>query len=161
VDWDGRNKEKILEANEPDLGPMLLLDVSEGRNLGLIFYHLAFSVFLAQENSCYLRLVDLDTAEVKPLKEATGDGFEFTSVGNATLSPDGSKVAYVYEDPDMNSVLAVRDVDGEEEQILLRRDGWELTGRLDYGLSLDWAEDDTLYVWTGHDSGLLLKLGTE
>lgn len=58
-------------------------------------------------------------------------------------------------------MLAVRDVHGDGERILLQSDDHEFTGMLDNGLSLDWAEDDTLCVWADPNSGLLLKLGTE
>jgi Tol biopolymer transport system component len=161
VDRGGREDEQILEVNDPEKGSPLLMGVSETVQLGLIWYPRAAGVLAVQPNVSHYALVDLDTGRVEPLKEASGDEIEFILVGNATLSPDGSKVAYVYRDLEMTNYLVVRDLSGGEENILFETDEFALGGRIDFGLGLDWALDDTIYVWTDFQSGLLLKVGAK
>jgi hypothetical protein len=127
----------------------------------LIWYPRAAGVMAVQPNVSYYALVDLDTGETEPLKTASGDEIEFLGVGNATLSPDGSKVAYVYRDLERTNYLVVRDLSGGEENILFETDEFALGPGFDFGLGLDWARDDTIYVSTGSQSGLLLKVGAK
>lgn len=161
VDPDGRDDEQILEAEDAEQGPPLLMGVSEGANLGLVWYYLAAGRYAPQPNVSHYALADLDTGEIEPLKQASGDELEFFGVTNATLSPDGSKVAYVYRDMDMTWYLVVRDVAGGEENILFKTDVLMMGGGLDFGLGLDWALNDMIYVWTNFQTGLLLELGAD
>ncbi len=161
VNRDGRDDRQILEVEEKEQGPPLLMGVTEGENLGLIWYFRAAGRTGLQPNVSHFALVDLETGETEVLKEAKGDEIEFVGMTNATLSPDGSKVAYVYSDLEQTSYLVVRDVAGGEENILFKADEFPLGGSIGYGLGLDWAENDTIYVWTGFESGLLLEVGVK
>lgn len=161
VNRDGRDDEQILEPDDVELGPPFLMGVSEGENLGLIWYYRAAGRMVAQPNVSLYALVDLKTGKTEPLKEAKSDEIEFVAIANATLSPDGSKVAYVYHDLEKMAYLVVRDVTGGEENILLETDELTLGGSINIGLGLDWALNDTIYVWTGFESGLLLEVGAK
>jgi Tol biopolymer transport system component len=110
--------------------------------------------FYSQANVSYCDLVDLNTGEVEPLKQATSDATEFYGPMVATFSPDGSKVLYVYVDASEEVQLAVRDLDGGTENVLLTLERTE--GFYGRGCSLTWAENDTIYL---PGSNLLLTLG--
>lgn len=161
VDGDGRDEKQIVEAEQDEQGPPLLMGVSEGERLALIWYPRAAGMLALEPNVSHYALADLDTGRVEPLKEASGDEIEFLGVRNATLSPDGSKVAYVYRTPEGTLHLAVRDASGGEENVLWETDEQMLGSSADYGLGLDWAQDDTIFAWTGFQSGLMLRVGAK
>jgi hypothetical protein len=163
VGRDGRDDEQILEVEDAELGPPLLMGVSGAENLGLIWYYQAAGMRGSQPNASYHALIDLDSGETEPLKEASDDEYEFVGLSNATLSPDGSKVAYVYRTFDEQAWrLVVRDIGGGEENILFETGEFLLGGSMHYGLGLDWATNDTVFVSTDLGKGLLLlELGTD
>ena len=129
----------------------------------LILYYLAQGALGAGPNVSYFYILDLETGAVAPLKQAAGQEAEFSGLSKARLSPDGSKVLYVYrylvgEEPEFR--LAVRDVEGGAENVLLASAD-PLGFQTELGLGLDWAANDTLYVATSPSSGLLITLGTD
>jgi hypothetical protein len=159
---DGKGPRRLL-GPDPELGPPLLMDVAAQGDKALILYYLAQGALGAGPNVSYFYILDLETGTVAPLKKAAGEEAEFSGLSKARLSPDGSKVLYVYrylagEEPEFR--LAVRDVEGGAENVLLASAD-PLGFQTELGLGLDWAVDDTLYVATSPSSGLLITLGTD
>jgi dipeptidyl aminopeptidase/acylaminoacyl peptidase len=159
---DGQDP-RLLLGPDPELGPPMLMGVAARGNTALILYYQAQGAFGSAPNVSYFFILDLETGAVAPLKQATGQEVEFSSLSKARLSPDGSKVLYVYrylagEEPEFR--LAVRDVEGGAENVLLVS-AEPLGFQTELGLGLDWAADDTLYVATSPSSGRLITLGTE
>jgi Tol biopolymer transport system component len=153
---DGQDPEQLVGV-DPEMGPPFLMDVSAKGDQALVIYRLAGARdFYSQANVSYCAIVDLNTGEVRPLKQARGDATEFYGPMVATFSPDGSKVLYVYRDAGEEARLAVRDLEGETENVLLTLERVEIFSGL--GHSLTWAENDTLLL---PSSNLLLSLGTE
>ena len=159
---NGGTPQQVLGATDLEKGLPYLMDVSSQGDRALVGYQYALEV--QGLNSCAFFLLDLKTGEIEPVKQAKGDATEFLSVENATLSPDGSKVLYIYHCVDDEQRLAVRDVDGDTEHILLALP----TGMIYYawsfgpaGSGLDWAQSDTIYVSQLRNHGLLLSLETD
>lgn len=164
ADRDGQNARQIV--SDPEGSPPLLIDVAPARGVALVFDFLGAFQFRPGRNVSYYLLVDIDTGAVEPIKEATGDETEFLSPLNAVLSPDGSKLLYVYRVLGGETRLAVRDVDGGAEHVLRtfddpRGEGSRVpSGYVDIGRGLDWAANETVYVAVSPTSGLLLTLGS-
>ncbi len=155
---DGKNPRQLVGV-DPEMGSPALVDVSERADKALLYYPAA-AMSNPQPNVSYYVLLDLKTGAVEPLKRAKGDQIEFLILANATFSPDGSKVLYVYGDAEKKMHLAVRDLDEETENLLFSAEG-PLGLQREFGLGLDWAEDDTIYAATSFSNGLLIRLGTE
>lgn len=167
VDKDGNNPRRILAA-DPELLPVLG-DVSAQGDKALIFYADAFGM----SNVSYYGLLDLETGQVEPvIQSIDGSECQFRGPFNAVFSPDGSKILYVYRDSDDKFRLVVRDLDSEEENVLLTYEG--ALGMVDgYGAGLDWAGNDTIlaielpmdalpsFFPKLFESGLLLRLESE
>jgi hypothetical protein len=159
---DGQDPRRLL-GPDPELGPPMLMGVATKGDKALILYYLAQGALGAAPNVSYYYILDLETGAVAPLKQATGQEVEFSGLSKARLSPDGSKVLYVYRylaGEEREFRLAVRDVEGGAENVLLASPE-PLGFQTELGLGLDWAVDDTLYVATSPSSGLLLTLGTD
>ncbi len=155
ADANGQNPRQLVGA-DPEMGLPSLMDVSPKGDRALIIYRMAGSQdFFSEPNLSYCALVDLESSAVTPLKEAQGDQVEFYGPTDAIFNPDGSRVLYSYKDAGGQSVLATRDVAGGPETILLTNEVSELF--YGHGLSLVWAENDTLYL---PHAGLLLTLAT-
>jgi len=158
---DGDNPERLLGITKQEMGPPFLLEVSAQGDKALIWYYAVALSFSSEPNISYFALLDLETGRVEPLKQARGTEIEFFGVLNATLSPDGSKVLYIYKPAKDAYQLVARDLDGEAENVL-----WSFEQPLsppsEFGLGLDWADDDTIFVVDGSGSGgLLVSLGVE
>ncbi len=157
ADQDGQNPQHLLGATDSDMGPPFLADVANGGDKALVWYYAASIRFAAAPNRSFFALLDLQTGEVTALKQAQGTELEFGGPADATLSPDGSKILYTYRDASGDFGLAVRQVEGGEENILL-------TAKEPLGVSrsrergLDWANNDVIYVGTPSDTPWLLKV---
>jgi len=161
VDGDGQDPLHLLGLTDQEMGRPVVVDVSAQAGKALIEYPL-LALSQPGPNISRFALLDLKTGAVESLKEATGTGIEFMGVSNATLSPDGSKVLYVYIDGDSQRQLVVRDLTGEAEHVLRISSVGDFLGvSAESGLGLDWAENDTIYAATSPAFGLLLRLGTE
>ncbi len=151
-----RGPQQVVGA-DPDLGPPFLMDVSPTGDQALVIYRLAAARdFFSQPNRSYCAVVDLKTGQVEPLKQAAGADPEFYDPMAGAFSLDGSKVLYVYQDANEQVRLAVRDLDGETENVLLALDKVEVFAGPNHGL--DWAGNDTLVLPFSH---LLLRVGVE
>jgi hypothetical protein len=153
----------LLLGSDPELGPPMLMGVAARGDKALILYYQAAGALGTAPNVSYFYILDLETGAVAPLKQAAGPEVEFSSPSKARLSPDGSKVLYVYRylaGEEIEFRLAVRDVEGDAENVLLVSDE-PLGFQTELGLGLDWADDDTIYVATSPSSGLLLTLAAE
>ena len=94
-------------------------------------------------------LLDLESGERRDLVPGTGSKGE--QCVNATLSPAGTKVMYLYRNRETEkTILAVRDIGGGTEEKLLEWDDTSLGIVRTNGLlgltGLDWATDDTVMV---------------
>ena len=161
---DGRDLRRLLGATDSEMGPPFLIDASSEGDKVLVSYPLGDAQFSDRFNMCLFALVDLQSGTTEPVKKAKGDEIEFILVNDATLSPDGSKVLYVYLDANRETRLAVRDVDGDTENILLTDNGmggFQAGWSRYLGVGLDWAQTDTIYVATHRRSVLLLSLETD
>jgi len=142
---------------DPELGPPFLMDVSPAGDKALVIYRLAAARdFFSQPNRSYCAVVDVKTGQVEPLKQATGAAPEFYGPMAGAFSPAGSKVLYVYQDANAQARLAVRDLGGGAENVLLTMDKVEVFAGPGHGL--DWAGNDTLVLPFSH---LLLRVGVE
>jgi len=160
VDQDGKNAEQLI-GPDPDLGPPFVVDVAPRQDKLLFVYYQALGSLGTKPNVSFFYLLDLKTGATTPIKQAQSDEIEFFTPNNAILSPDGSKVLYVYRTLEKEWRLAVRDLDGETEHILATFDEPVGASR-EMGLGLNWATDDTLYVARAlGQAGLLLTLGTD
>lgn len=144
VDKDGKNPTKLI-GSDPELGPPILVDVASQQNKLLFVYYRALGSLDFEPNTSFYYLLDLETGEAMPIKQAQSDELEFATVGSAILSPDGSKLLYVYRTLEKEWRLVVRDLDDETEHVLATFDEPVGASR-EMGMGLDWADDDTLYI---------------
>ena len=159
ADQEGKNPSKLLGRTDT-MGLPVLIGVSGGAPQALIEYYEAAMRFSAEPNRAFFFLLDLETGETQPLKQAQGEAVEFFGPYAATFSPDGSKVLYTYKDMEDQYWLVVRDLAGGAENVLLTSDA-PLGSGGDIGMGLQWAANDTLYVATSPFDGWLLTLETE
>jgi dipeptidyl aminopeptidase/acylaminoacyl peptidase len=152
VDKDGKNPKHVLRVTE-EMGPVLLLDVSAKGDKALIGYYQFAGLYATKTNLSYCALLDLKTGDVEPLKEASPEATEqnpeFSGLNDAIFSPDGSKILYYYTYTPLTKHehrLVVRDVDGQEENILFTSEDGRPIGGLGMGTSLYWAANDTIFV---------------
>jgi Tol biopolymer transport system component len=105
-------------------------------------------------------VVDLMTGNAVPLGSEMAEGFAVA----AALSPDGARVALIYQRPDGSQFLAVRDLAGEGEQIVaemdvsLPQEGTVGLLRSAYGLS--WASNGVLFNRGSGQTGVLLHIAS-
>jgi len=157
---DGKNPRHVLGFTDEEMGMPVLLDVSAQGDKALVWYAEGSARYASGYNVSYYVLLDLETGDVEPLKQASSEEPEFYSPMTAVFAPDGSKLLYTYRDIGGEFRLAVRDVEGGPENVLTTSE--EMLGySADMGLGLDWASDDTVYVGTPPSSGLLISLGAE
>jgi len=152
VDKNGENAEHVLRVTE-EMGPVLLLDVSAKGDKALIGYYRLAGQYATKPDISFCALLDLKTGDVEPLKqaspEATEKNPEFSGLNDAIFSPDGSKILYYYTYAPLTKHerrLVVRDVDGQEENILFTPEDGRPIGGLGMGTSLYWAANDTIFV---------------
>jgi Tol biopolymer transport system component len=153
---DGRNRRHLLGWNG-DRGYPLLLELSASGRRALVYYPL----IAYQHSSLWhdaFSLLDLSTGEETPVLEAPTRAGKRSGPFNATLSPEGSSLLYVYQEGGERR-LAVRDLDSGEERVLVRRKGAGAYGNApDLGAGLDWARDGTIFVADGPTAGYLISL---
>jgi len=158
VDRDGKNVTQVFGVRDWDGGPPLLMGISASEDQALVFDFLGLSYGREPNRSAY-SLLDLKTGDYEPVKQPSGEEFEFIGVNNAVFSPDGSKLLYTYQDLENQFHLAGRDLGDEDEYILYSHSPLGLG--FDIGLGLNWAANDTIYAGTGPGQGLLLSVGSE
>jgi Tol biopolymer transport system component len=160
VDQGGKNAKQLI-GSHPDLGPPILVAVASKQNQLLFVYYRALGMLGFEPNTSFYYLLDLKSGATTPLKQAQSDEPEFFALNNATLSPDGSKVLYVYRTLEEEWRLAVRDLDDETEHVLATFNEPVGASR-EMGMGLNWAANDTLYVARAlGQAGLLLTLGAD
>ena len=116
----------------------------------------------------YVRFALVDLGNFEVLELTTENHGPHIRYENATFSPDGSKIFYIYEDEDGGcSCLVVRDVGGGPslgtENTLLKLEDSTLGGFMHRGqmgmLGLDWAANDTVLIRRNlGEKGLMLEL---
>lgn len=158
---DGKNPKHLLSTSDPDMGPPFLLEVSAKGDKALVVYYLGLGRYAAEFNLSFVALLNLETGRAEPLKRAKGEEFEFSGLYHATFSPDGSKLLYVYRDLELKWYLVVRDVADGTEKVLLTSEE-PIGAHRDFGLGIDWADDDTIFLAgpVGR-GGLLLSIGSD
>jgi dipeptidyl aminopeptidase/acylaminoacyl peptidase len=160
ADQDGKNSERLLGVADPEIGPPFLTDVADSGDKALVWYRYAAGRFATKPNTSFFALLDLNTGDVEPLKQAQSEEAEFFGPTDAIFAPGGSKVLYVYHDVGGEYKLVVRDVSGGDENVLLTAEEPLGTSR-GRERGLDWADDDTVYVGTIKGSAFLLTIETE
>jgi len=151
----------ILDSANPQLRQILsnirigirftaLADISFRGGEALIFYPDRLqSQGQATGGERVFALLDLESGKRRDLVPGTGSNRE--RCVNATLSPAGTKVMYLYRNRETEkTILAVRDILGGTEKKLLELDdtfpGIVRTNGLLGMTGLDWATDDTVMV---------------
>ena len=154
ADGDGRNAKQLLSPDAQRGVPQLIKLSSKG-DRALIWYSGA-SAFAVRPNVSYFAVLDLNSGQAVALKPSDPAGF--LSVLNATFSPDGSKILYVYRGMDDQAHLSVRDVQSEVDHSLLIQP--MPLGASNFPMQgLDWASNDTVYAATTPAGvGMLLTL---
>jgi len=158
VEQNGKNVRQVFGVRDWDGGSPLLIGISVSEDQALVFDLMGLS-YGREPNRCDYSILDLKSGDYEPVKQPSGDDFEFISVNNAVLSPDGSKLLYTYQDLENQFHLAGRDLGDEDEYILYSHSPLGLG--FDIGLGLNWASNDTIYSGSGSGQGLLLSIGSE
>jgi len=151
---DGLSSQHVL-GPDPALKLPFLVGLDPGAALALVVYNLA-STFANTAELYYLSDIadgSLDLARPAALREGSD-----LPVVSAVLSPDGSKVAYSFRSGE-NYKLAVRDVSGGPEHVLVERPADQVLGYGDRDIRLAWPTDTVLYAPTGPNTGLVFTLG--
>ena len=99
----------------------------------------------------------MNSGQLVPLQPAA----DFLSVANATFSPDGSKILYVYRSTDKQLQVVVRDVQSGAENVVLTQPAILGSANDTLVRGLDWVGNDTIYAATGPGAGTLLTLGSK
>jgi dipeptidyl aminopeptidase/acylaminoacyl peptidase len=160
VTGKGQPPELVLGEGDAGLGAPTLAGLASGGQQGLVWYFDAALRDPKPINTSYFYLWDIASGEMMPLKEAIGPSTEFVGVGSAVFAPDGSRLLYTYLDAEGQSVLAVRDLPGGEEQVLLRQPG-TLGDGTQVMFALAWTGAGTIFVSTSSTTGMVLTLGSE
>jgi dipeptidyl aminopeptidase/acylaminoacyl peptidase len=163
---DGQNPQHLVSAPDAQgLTRPILVELAPGGIKALIYYEGPAEPGLPANLSRFA-IVDVRTGEVEPLKklQGTNGSTEFFTPHNATFSPDGTRVLYVYPDAQQQPLLAVRDIEGDDEHVLGVQP-CEAPCVLAYsraiGLGLNWGKNDTIYIATFIGPGILLHLSSK
>jgi Tol biopolymer transport system component len=156
VDSNGHNARQLVKVTDKQMGLPILRDVSAKGDRALVFYSGALQ-YATHTNVSYLALLDLTSGQTVPLQPAA----EFLNVANATFSPDGSKIIYVYRNADNQTQVLVRDVQSGIDNNLLTQ-STQLGTTTDFTVQgLDWTNSDTVYAAAAPGAGTLLTLGSK
>jgi Tol biopolymer transport system component len=155
ADSNGQNAKQLL-APDQQLGAPFLADVSATGDRAMVFYSGAFQ-YAAHTNVSYWALLDLTSGQTVPLKPAA----EFLYVANATFSPDGSKIIYIYRTADNQTQVMVRDVPSGTDNSLLTQSTLLGTTTDSTVQGLGWVNNDTVYAAAAPGAGTLLTLGNK
>jgi hypothetical protein len=159
ADRSGRNQRKLADT-DTDFGPPVVLDATIRGKKALVLYMMAFGQYANAPDVSYYYLLDLTTGEMTPLKEAAEGSAEFFGPLSATLSPDGSKVAYIYREKNSRELrLAVKDIGGGEENVLMSPEAF-FWSNPSWKSILEWTSNDTIFYLTSADQGILVNLGS-
>jgi hypothetical protein len=149
-DTDNRSLEQLLGPEE-ERGIPMVRGVNTLTGKVLVFYPEFAAQYRTPSRATYA-LLDLATAELSDLLPAVEGEDLFPHVIGATLSPDGSKILFSYGDSQPSFHVAVRDVDGTEDNVLMSDTDLLGASRV-RGTDLAWANDDTVLIMavdTGH-----------
>jgi hypothetical protein len=144
---------------DPEKGYPILAGVSPDASWALVVYEQALSSRGAGAGPFHY-LVRTEDGTVEPVRAPAPDDLAPTFVLAAVLSPDGTKVAYTYRRGE-GSRLAVRDVAGGGEQVLVERPGPGPFGLAAGATGLAWPTADVLYVPLARDRAIVYHLGAE
>jgi hypothetical protein len=106
-------------------------------------------------------LVDLASGAARTLSPSVAAKPGFLGPHSATFSPDGTEVLYTYAamDNPYPGQLALRATHGGPESLLRYTTGkFVLGGDLDIGLGLNWAGNNTIFVATAPNQGMLFTI---
>jgi dipeptidyl aminopeptidase/acylaminoacyl peptidase len=156
---DGSEPRQLLAPHLDERGIPVVVGAGAGR--ALLLYP-ALLGNLVRNQSAYA-ILDLNSGAETPLKQPRPTESDplgpFFAPTAATLSPDGSKVLYVYRSTaDGRAVLAVSDAGAEEEHILKEFEDRGIIGDSPIGLGLNWASNNLIYGTGQPPGGLLIQL---
>jgi hypothetical protein len=135
--------------------------VGAGADRALLLYPAVLGSFVRNQSA--YAILDLNSGAETPLKQPapTADNplGPFFPPTAATLSPDGSKVLYVYRSTaDDRVVLAVSEAGSEDEHILKVFEDGGIIGDTPIGLGLNWGANNLIYGAALPPRGVLIQL---
>jgi hypothetical protein len=156
VDIDGGNSRQLTHADR-ESGPAIPLSINASGDTMLVVYPNLLR-FGGAERSSY-GLVNLPSGKTEAIEigipDQTGIGRPLT----ATLSPDGAHLIYVTRLTVPEHRVVVRDLATGTDQIAMYSLLDAVTLGIDSGLT--WASNQTIFVPTGLDRGVVLTLGSD
>ena len=159
VGADGTGQ-RLLVGTDPELDAAALVNVSSDGTTALAVHEIALADGRLLETSPYVT-VSIESGEITRFTPPGGTlPSERPRITAATLSPDGSKIAYAYTLPRSGpeSLLAIVNVAGGEPTVL-SQGSWN-PFPLHEGPGLSWPRDDLIYMPTDRQAGLLVSLAT-
>jgi hypothetical protein len=143
IHLDGSQDPEILEELGPDIVGSSLLSVSPDSKHALVLHEVLHDPVTTYVN---INLFNLVTGESTPLKKSTSSAIPewFKRSNWAAFSPDGSKVAFIYESPTPSAQwrLALMDIGSEEEVVLQSFDARKYYVNYPFR----WCEDDAIMI---------------
>jgi hypothetical protein len=137
----GETEPSLILTPDEERGPPQVVQVAAGK--ALLWYGEYAGRFRAPTLPIF-EVLDLATGETVAL-ELPNDTIEQSGSVNAILSPDATKVLYAYRSGEQTWRLAVRDLGGDVETVLLERDeviGWSRAR----SSGLEWVAGDRIFV---------------
>lgn len=132
-----------------------LMDVSPSSKQAIVMNDYAVASF--SSNGPFLYLADLRNGRLSPLRHIPAKQ-HFGKPLNATFSPGGKRVAYVYMSGQDKWVLAIRDVPGGKEQILATTKASTGFNGLYEDARMSWTTNNTIWVPTSPSGGTIFYL---
>jgi Tol biopolymer transport system component len=156
---DGSEPRQLAAAHPDDRGIPVV--VGAGGDRALLLYPAVLGRFVKSQSA--YAILDLnsgaETALKQPLPTDENPLGPFFAPTAATLSPDGSKVLYVYRSTaEDRAVLAVSEAGADDEHILKVFEDGGIIGDAPIGLGLNWGANNLVYGAAQPPRGVLIQL---
>ncbi len=153
---DGLTSRHVLGPDPVKKVPYLV-GINTTFSLALVDYEQAAAAFSNSGETYYT--LNVAEGSLDPVRPAALRGSSDLPVISAVLSPDGTKVAYTFRSGSSYK-LAVRDISGGPEHVLVEQPADQVLGNGARGIGLAWPTDTELFApTTGGSTGIVFTLG--
>jgi Tol biopolymer transport system component len=158
-DLPGTGARKVVPGN-PKFGPPFLLGLTPDGSTALVWYYGGASQFASPPHASFIFLANLKTGALRAVTPVRAPASGMLSQNGAVLSPDGTKLLYLYRTVSGQTWIVIRTLRSGAETTLsfAGEQAAKPIGVIRIGWGMSWAANDTIYIATQTNAGVLLTL---